>query len=47
MFDELRRLLETERTWIQVSFLVALVAGLGLAAWLLRAHRMEFIYSLF
>jgi len=47
MFDHLTRLLETEKTWLQVSFLVFLVGGLVLAAWLLRNRQLEFIYSLF
>jgi hypothetical protein len=47
MRDPLSRLLETEKAWLQVSFLVFLIAGLALAAWLLRNREMEFIYSLF
>jgi hypothetical protein len=45
--EKIRELFESEKRWWQVSLSVILLSGLGLVVWLIRAHEMEFIYSLF
>jgi len=45
--EPLKKILESEKSWIQGALLAVLVGGLALAAWLLRNREMEFIYSLF
>ena len=45
--DRIKQIFETEKRWWQVSLSVILLGGIGLVVWLIRAHEMEFIYSLF
>ena len=45
--ERFKTLFESEKRWWQVSLSIILLLGLGMVVWLIRAHEMECIYSLF